>query len=89
MNLKMPKLYEQAKIHKLGTPIRPLVSSIDSPAYNLSKWINGILRNVIKIKPKHGINNREELLNNYLKDFKLKDESKLVSFDVTNLRVYV
>ncbi|XP_075157687.1 uncharacterized protein LOC142230954 [Haematobia irritans] len=41
-----PRIYGLPKIHKDGTPLRPICSSINSPSYNLCKYIVGILRNI-------------------------------------------
>ena len=34
-----PRIYGLLKVHKTGMPLRPIVSFIDSPLYNLSKFI--------------------------------------------------
>ena len=34
-----PRFYGQTKIHKLGVPIRPIVSYSGSPLYNFNKYI--------------------------------------------------
>ncbi|XP_022109743.1 uncharacterized protein LOC110989562 [Acanthaster planci] len=38
-----PRMYGLPKIHKPGTPLRPIVSCVSSFAYNLSKHLAGIL----------------------------------------------
>jgi hypothetical protein len=42
-NPKMPVLYGLPKIHKSGCPLRPIVSQISSPAYNLNKLLDYLL----------------------------------------------
>lgn len=42
-----PRIYFLPKIHKNGTPYRPIVSSIDSPTYKLAKWYTSILSKVV------------------------------------------
>ena len=39
----MPHLYGLPKIHKVGTPMRPIVASLRSPCNNLAKWLTKIL----------------------------------------------
>ena len=39
-----PRLYGLPKIHKEGFPLRPIVSNIGAPTYQLSKYLAGILR---------------------------------------------
>ena len=34
---RAPRLYGLIKIHKQGIPLRPIVSFVESPTYNLSK----------------------------------------------------
>ena len=38
-----PQLYGLPKIHKPEVPLRPIVSSIDSPTYNLAKFLTRII----------------------------------------------
>ena len=38
-----PKLYGLPKVHKTGAPLRPIVSSIDSPTNTLAKHLASIL----------------------------------------------
>ncbi|MEL6606432.1 MAG: reverse transcriptase domain-containing protein, partial [Cyanobacteria bacterium J06614_10] len=51
-NAKLPKivgdyrpgyLYGNVKTHKRGNPLRPIISQIPTPTYNLAKKLNGIL----------------------------------------------
>ena len=39
----IPHLYGLPKIHKPGTPLRPIVSFVDSPSYQLSKHLSELL----------------------------------------------
>ena len=38
------RFYGQPKIHKVGVPIRPIVSHSGSPLHNLDKYIPNILK---------------------------------------------
>lgn len=78
-----PRLYGNPKIHKEGYPLRPIVSSINSPSYDLSKWIGTIINSVID----HDVIN---IKNSYeFRDFiteqEIKSDHILVSFDVISL----
>ena len=42
-NSSTPQLYGLPKIHKASVPLRPIVSSINSPTYNLSRYLAGVL----------------------------------------------
>lgn len=46
-NSQPPKMYGLIKLHKPGYPFRVIVSSIQSPLYNLSKLLANILSNVV------------------------------------------
>ena len=41
--LRIPKFYGLPKIHKEGTPLRPIVDSINSVTYQISKKLATIL----------------------------------------------
>ena len=43
----IPRLYGLPKIHKPGTPLRPIVSFVDSPSYQLSKHLSELLSPLI------------------------------------------
>jgi len=38
-NPQLPKLYGLPKIHKPGESMRPIVSNINAPTYNLAKYL--------------------------------------------------
>ena len=40
---KAPHFYGLPKVHKAETPLRPIVSAIGSPAYNLAKFVASII----------------------------------------------
>lgn len=76
-----PRIYGQIKIHKENKPIRPIVSTIKSVAYNLSRFLATILRK--SFKPKYSIKNSKEFVKNVIK-IKIPENYKYVSFDVVN-----
>ena len=43
-----PRLYGLPKTHKLGTPVRPILSMISSPQHRLAKHLNHLLEPVVK-----------------------------------------
>ncbi|XP_075170215.1 uncharacterized protein LOC142242513 [Haematobia irritans] len=78
-----PRIYGLPKIHKEGTPLRPICSSINSPTYNVSKYISNILKNLTndsKYNIKDGIEFKERINKQTIKDNEL-----LISFDVISL----
>jgi hypothetical protein len=84
MNPQTPRLFGLPKLHKDGTPIRPVVSSINAPAHKLSYKINSLFRNFTSFKPKYSVKNSIDLIEK-LSKVKVPDNARLVSFDVTNL----
>jgi len=79
-----PLLYSLPKIHKPDTPQRPIVSSINSPAHNLSTFLRRILPDIIKFNPRYTLKNSSQLCK-HLSDIFIPNNSILFSFDVNNL----
>jgi hypothetical protein len=88
-----PRLYAKPKIHKLdenwdietvteNLKGRPVVSSIGSPTYNLSKYISEILTS--SFVSKYNIKNSYELLHK-LRDLIIPEDYILISLDVCSL----
>lgn len=78
-----PKLYGLPKIHKHGLPLRPIVSSINSPAYALSKFLVKIL-NHMTADSIYNVKNSTELKDR-LSNVRMEVGEVLVSFDVVSL----
>ena len=76
------KLYGLVKKHKVGNPLRPVVSSIGTSEYNLAQYLNEFLLPVIYNK--YSISSNTELLTS-LKSYTFTPNSRLVSFDVQSL----
>ncbi|XP_067619916.1 uncharacterized protein [Eurosta solidaginis] len=78
-----PRIYGLPKIHKEGTPLRPICSAIGSPSYTLSKYMADILKNVTASSTyniKNTIEFKERVNNTYI-----YEDEKLISFDVVSL----
>ncbi|MFX0618098.1 reverse transcriptase domain-containing protein, partial [Escherichia coli] len=80
---KPPKLYGLPKIHKPNTPLRPIVSQIDTPTYKLAQLVAKVL------SPLRGHTNAY-IKDSYhfiseIKDLHLADNETMVSFDVQSL----
>lgn len=87
LNPKMPTLYGMPKLHKLNIPIRPIISSIGSPAYKLNKHLTHLLTNKYKFDSKHSVKNTNEFIKE-LKTIKLEPTNKkirMISFDIIDL----
>lgn len=77
-----PRLYGLPKIHKEGTPMRPISSSTNVPCYNMAKHIGEILKHLTSSDL--NIKNSFELKNK-LDNFNIENNDTLVSFDVISL----
>ncbi|XP_037034404.1 uncharacterized protein LOC119073200 [Bradysia coprophila] len=82
-NAVCSKLYGLVKIHKQGFPMRPIVASVDSATYNLSKMYSNILKNVTG-KTNRTILNSTELVKK-LRRVRLPENYRLISLDVVSL----
>ena len=82
-NATAPRLYGLPKIHKPGIPLRPIVSFVGSPTYNLSKFLANILSPLIGNTEQH-VQNSLRFLED-LKNYSIDDDESMVSFDVISL----
>lgn len=78
-----PQLYGLPKIHKKGTPLRPIVSSIDSPTYKLAKHLANILQPLVGTTSSY-VKDSEDFVTK-LEGTDLQEDDVFVSFDVVSL----
>ncbi|XP_042202441.1 uncharacterized protein LOC121852537, partial [Callorhinchus milii] len=78
-----PRLYGLPKIHKEDTPLRPIVSTINSPTYKLARFLSEILRPFTG-KTTSAVLNSTDLVST-IKGIALSPDDLLVSFDVVSL----
>lgn len=76
-----PRLFAQIKYHKAGNPIRLIVSTINSAAYKLSRFLATILRKAFKSK--YGVKNSQQFVK-AMKGIKITNGNVLASYDVVN-----
>ena len=79
----VPRIYGLPKIHKPDWPLRPIVSFINSPLYNLSKFMAKILTPLIHSN-NLSIKNSFKLIDK-IYNFKINDNDLMLSFDVVSL----
>lgn len=82
-NPRIPRLYALPKIHKEGNKMRPIVSNINSPLENISKWLVDEFNKIPRLHS-FEIKNSFELVRK-LENVELQDNEILVSFDVAAL----
>jgi hypothetical protein len=78
-----PECYGLVKVHKDNYPLRPIVSYVDAPTYNLAKWIAGILK-VFEAKSERQLKNSYQFVEE-IRTLELPDDHTIVSFDVVNM----
>lgn len=78
-----PRIYGLPKVHKKNFPLRPIVTYIGSPLYNLSKFFADVLSNIVG-KSDHHIKNSNEFITN-IKDVIIPHDHSIISLDVTSL----
>ena len=78
-----PKFYGLPKIHKTGTPLRPIVSSRGSVTYGVAKFLSRILKPLVDKSPHH-IQSTNDFVNK-AKKITLQLGECLTSYDVTAL----
>lgn len=84
MNPTAPRLRSQPKVHKTNTPIRPIVNSINSPAYKLMRELHDLLIEKYTFEKTYNIKNSYELLNS-MNDLIVPPQAKFLSLDIVNL----
>ena len=78
-----PKFYGLPKIHKLGMPLRPIVSSIGPVTYQTSKEVARILKPLVG-KSEHHVKNTQDFIES-IKGIHLGEDQCMVSYDVKAL----
>ena len=78
-----PKYYGLPNIHKMGTPLRPIISSRGSATYETAKDLTKIIKPLIGKSPHHVHNNKDFLESN--KDIKEEKDECIMSYDVSAL----
>lgn len=79
-----PRFYGLPKVHKENIPLRPIVSTINSPTSNLSKWLAEILKVAFSDYNSYAVQDSfkfSELINN----FQLPEGFTVISLDVVSL----
>ncbi len=78
-----PQIYGTPKIHKKDTPLRPIVDSIGSVTYNLSKALVEILRPLLGTTEHHCKNSKE--LAQELNNIAVEKDEIFISHNVISL----
>lgn len=82
-NSIFPRMYGHPKIHKENCPMRPIVSTINSPCYYLSQYIGDILKN-LTLQSEYNIKNSKQFIDKII-NLNITDQDILTSFDAKSL----
>ena len=82
-NSLIPQIYGLPKIHKEGCPMRPIVCTIDSPSYQLAKFITKILAPLTGHTDTF-IGNSTQFVEES-KQWELDPQDLMISFDIKSL----
>ena len=83
-----PNIKAQLKLHKIGSPIRPVINNRTTPAYKLAKYITKILSQHITMYNQYVITNSINLANDLTK-LELHENHNLITFDIKDLYVNI
>ena len=76
------KLYGTCKVHKANYPLRPIVSMVNTPVYNLAKYLDNLIKPMIPST--YCIKSNVQLMER-LREFNIKPDDYCISFDVVSL----
>ena len=79
----VPRIYGLIKVHKANYPIRPIVSMIGSPTYNVAKYVSRLIAPLVG-NTNRTVKNTHDFVN-FLKTCRWKPHEVMVSFDVVSL----
>ena len=82
--LETPKFYTRPKIQKTGNPGRPVVSSINCDANNISKYVDFYLQPIYRYIPSY-VRDTTDFLLKLDKVKNIPDDSLFITFDVKSL----
>ena len=83
-NAASPKLYCLPKIHKHGAPLRPIVSCVGAPFFELSTYVAAILGSAFDDYTNYNIGDSFCFVERY-NGYRIPDNHVLVFFDVISL----
>jgi len=81
---ELPHLYYNPKDHKIGEPLRPIVSGIKSPLAKLASFLDKNIRPLFDRHTPYSISNSMSFLKR-LKEYKTTEETNIYTFDITDL----
>jgi hypothetical protein len=84
LNPTAPNMSGLLKLHKLDSPIRPVVNWTQAPAYKLAKLLAKKLQLYLPLPYAFNVQNSAQLIKD-LDEIPVDDNIRLISFDITNM----
>ena len=84
LDAELPHLYYNPKDHKVGEPLRPIVSGMKSPTQKISAFLDQIIRPIFDRLTPHSLRNSIDFVK-FLKKHGTTDQTLLYTFDITDL----
>ena len=81
---ELPHLYYNPKDHKVGEPLRPVVSGLKSPTQRISAFLDQLIRPIFDQLTPYILTNSIEFLK-HSKQHKTDEKTLLYTFDITDL----
>ena len=81
---ELPHLYYNPKDHKIGEPLRPIVSGMKSPLAKISSYLDQIIRPLFDKHTPYALSNSMIFLQQ-IKKHKTTAQTNLYTFDITDL----
>jgi hypothetical protein len=79
-----PTLYATKKLHKPGTPIRPIINWKNAPAYELAKHIAKLLHDHLQLPYTYSIQDSKTLITE-LETIQIDKNARICSFNIKNI----
>ena len=83
----LPLAHDLPKIHKIGCPLKVIVSSIGSPLHNLASFLHKIINK--SLPPAHSSIVNSYFLTKKISNLTISAEASLLSLDVISLFINV
>ena len=81
---ELPHLYYNPKDHKIGEPLRPIVSGMKSPLTKIASFLDKNIRPLFDKHTPYSVCNSVILLK-HLKEYNTTSETNIYTFDITDL----
>jgi hypothetical protein len=81
---ELPHLYYNPKDHKIGEPLRPIVSGMKSPTQKISAFLDQIIRPIFDKATPYSLSNSIVFLK-HLQKHQTTEKTLLYTFDITDL----